>query len=148
MRRNEKEFDTRQPRKSPKQEDRGIDVAAIPTESKRRSNRSKSPEIEAEKAQIKQQVTQAIEEVKRYNQYIDKTQQPHRLKREVTVNFLKAITKSQGQLSSILADHQTELNEHYAQMRIKPGHNTTYREKITLDTIRQILQAAAVEGKS
>ena len=107
----------------------------------RRQSRSKSPEAATETAALTQQILEAIEQIKRYNLYIDQTQQPHRLKREITTNFLKALTPNQRLINRILEEHQADLQQHHQQMHIQPGHNSSYREKITLFDIQQTLQA-------
>jgi hypothetical protein len=107
----------------------------------RRQSRSKSPEAATETTALTQQLFEAIEQIKRYNLYIDQTQQPHRLKREITTNFLKALTPNQRLINRILEEHQADLQQHHQQMHIQPGHNSSYREKITLFDIQQTLQA-------
>jgi hypothetical protein len=109
--------------------------------STRRQSRSKSPEAATQTAALTQQLFEAIEHIKRYNLYIDQTQQPHRLKREITTNFLKALTPNQRLINRILEEHQADLQQHHQQMHIQPGHNSSYREKITLFDIQQTLQA-------
>lgn len=115
--------------------------SASDTPKKTRSPRSKSPEKATETAALTQQILAAIKDMKRYNLYIDQTGQPHKLKREITTNFLKALTPNQRLINRLLNKHQSDLQTHHHQMRIEPGHNSSYREKITLATIGQTLQA-------
>ena len=112
----------------------------LTTSQKTRSRRSKSPETQAETAVLTTQILDAIQDIERYNHYIHQTQQPHRLKREITTNFLKVLTPNQRLINRILDEQQAAIQQHHHQMQIQPGHNSMYREKITLADIQQTLQ--------
>jgi hypothetical protein len=105
------------------------------------SRRSKSPETQAQTAALTQQILNAIQDIEHYNLYIDQTGQPHRLKREITTNFLKALTPNQRLINRMLDERQAQVQQHHQQMHIQPGHNSSYREKITLEDILRTLQA-------
>jgi hypothetical protein len=111
-----------------------------------RQSRSKSPEKAAATAALTGQILQAIDDVKHYNLSIDQTQQPHKLKREITANFFKAITPNQRLINRILEQMQQAIEQHHHQMQIAPGHNSTYREKITLADVQQSRRAGAIDS--
>lgn len=121
-------------------------AATNATRTQRRHSRSKSPEKATATAALTGQILQAIDDVMQYNRSIDQTQQPHKLKREITANFLKALTPNQRLINRILAQQQQAIEQHHHQMHIQPGHNSSYREKITLADVQQSLIAG--EGAS
>jgi len=115
----------------------------VPAPEKTTSTRSNSPQPKAETAALTTQILDAIAHIERYNHYIHQTQQPHRLKREITTNFLKVLTPNQRLINRILNEQQAQIQQHHQQMHIQPGHNSSYRERITLADIQQTLQAEA-----
>lgn len=113
--------------------------SASDTSKKTRSPRSKSPEKATKTAELTQQVLAAIDDTQRYNRHIDQTQQPHKLKREITANFLKALTPNQRLINRILEQQQAAIDHHHQQLHIQPGHNSSYREKITLAQVQHAI---------
>ncbi|NEQ23089.1 MAG: hypothetical protein F6K28_28830 [Microcoleus sp. SIO2G3] len=124
------------------------EAATNTTLTQRRPSRSKSPEKATATAALTQQILQAIDDVMRYNLSIDQTQQPHKLKREITTNFLKALTPNQRLINRILDQQQQAIDHHHQQLHIQPGHNSSYREKITLADVQQSRPAGAIDSQA
>lgn len=122
--------------------------SASDTSKKTRSPRSKSPEKTTKNAELTQQILAAINDTQRYNRHIDQTQQPHKLKREITANFLKALTPNQRLINRILDQQQVTIDQHHQQLHIQPGHNSSYREKITLADVQQSLRSGAIDSQA
>ncbi|MBD2088357.1 hypothetical protein H6F67_00505 [Microcoleus sp. FACHB-1515] len=122
-------------------------TSATAARTQRQPSRSKSPEKATATAALTQQILQAIDDIQHYNLYIDQTQQPHKLKREITANFLKALTPNQRLINRILEQQQQAIDQHHHQLHIQPGHNSSYREKITLAQVQQSLRSGKGTGQ-